>query len=235
MRLFQYKSSYLDKSLWWTWSSWANLPNWVPHALKPRDVERRFCMSEMLLKRHKNKLFWLWIVTSDEKWIHYDNSKRKRSYVKPGQPAKSMAKPNIHGTKVMLCIWWNQKGVLYYQLLKPGEAINGESYRTQLIRLKRAIVEKRPEFATRHEAIIFHYDNVRPHVAIPVKNYLENSGWEVLPHHYLIWKKRGILRMNSRLIIFFWRIIRVAGRGYDSPNFWGPPVNKEENRGQGFS
>ena len=27
--------------------------NWVPHELKPRDIERRFCMSEMLLERHK--------------------------------------------------------------------------------------------------------------------------------------------------------------------------------------
>ena len=40
--------------------------------------------------------------------------------------------------------WWDQKGVLYYELLKPGETINGECYRTQLIRLKRAIAEKRP-------------------------------------------------------------------------------------------
>ena len=48
--------------------------------------------------------------------------------------------------------------------------------------MKRAIAEKRPEYATRHEAIIFHHDNTRPHVAIPVKNYLGNSGWEVLPH-----------------------------------------------------
>ena len=40
----------------------------------------------------------------------------------------------------------------------------------QLIRLKRAIAEKRPKYATRHEAIIFHHDNARPHVAIPVKN-----------------------------------------------------------------
>ena len=54
--------------------------------------------------------------------------------------------------------------------------------RTQLIRLKKAIAEKRPEYATRHEAIIFHHDNARPHVAIPVKNYLENSEWEVLAH-----------------------------------------------------
>ena len=82
----------------------------------------------------------------------------------------------------MLCIWWDLKGVLYYELLKSGEIINGECYRTQLIRLKRAIVEIRPEYATRHEAIVFHHDDARPHVAIPVKNYLENRGWEVLPH-----------------------------------------------------
>ena len=139
-------------------------------------------MSEMLLERHKKKSFLPRIVTSDDKWIHYANPKRKKSYVKPGQPAKSTAKPNIHGAKVMLCIWWDQKGVLYYELLKPGETINGERYRTQLIRLKRAIAEKRPEYATRHEAIIFHHDNARLHVAIPVKIYLENSGWEVSPH-----------------------------------------------------
>ena len=29
--------------------------NWVPHELKPRDVERRFCMSEMLPECHKKK------------------------------------------------------------------------------------------------------------------------------------------------------------------------------------
>ena len=68
---------------------------------------------------------------------------------------------------------------LYYELLNSGETINEERYRTQLIRLKRTIAEKRPEYATRHEAITFHHDNARPHVAIPVKNYLENSGWEV--------------------------------------------------------
>ena len=82
----------------------------------------------------------------------------------------------------MIFIWLDQKGVLYYAMLTLSETINGERYQTQLIRLKRAIAAKRREYATRHEAIIFHHDNAWPHVAIPVKNYLENSGWEVLPH-----------------------------------------------------
>ena len=158
------------------------LGNWVPYDLKPRDVERRFCMSEILLQRHRKKSFLHRIVTGDEKWIHYDNPKRKHSYVKPGQPGPSQPKPNIHGAKVMLCIWWDQKGVLYYELLKSGQTITGDLYRTQLIRLKRAIAEKRPEYATRHEGIIFQHDNARPHVARPVKNYLQNNDWEVLAH-----------------------------------------------------
>lgn len=82
----------------------------------------------------------------------------------------------------MLCIWWDQKGVIHYELLKPGQTITGEFYRQQLMRLKQALAEKRPEYASRHESAIFHHDNARPHVAKPVKTYLENSGWEVLPH-----------------------------------------------------
>ena len=58
--------------------------NWVPHELKPRDVERRFCMFEIFLECHKKKPFLHRIVTGDEKWIQYDNPKRKKSYVRPG-------------------------------------------------------------------------------------------------------------------------------------------------------
>ena len=52
-------------------------------------------MSEMLLERHNKKLFLHRIFTGDKKWIHYDNSKCKKSYWKPGQAAKSTAKPNM--------------------------------------------------------------------------------------------------------------------------------------------
>lgn len=82
----------------------------------------------------------------------------------------------------MLCIWWDQKGVIHYELLKPGQSIRGDLYRQQLIRVNAAIKVKRPEYATRHESIIFHDGNARPHRAQVVKNYVENVGWEPLPH-----------------------------------------------------
>ena len=120
--------------------------NWVPYELKPRDVERRFFTCEQLLQRQKRKGFLHRIVTGDEKWIHYDNPKRKKSWGHPGHASTSTAKPNIHGSKLMLCIWWDQRGVVYYELLKPNETITGDLYRTQLMRLSRALTEKRPEY-----------------------------------------------------------------------------------------
>ena len=41
----------------------------------------------------------------------------------------------------MLCIWWDQVGVIYYELLKPNETITGERYWTKLMRLSRALHE----------------------------------------------------------------------------------------------
>ncbi|KAG5325494.1 MOS1T transposase, partial [Pseudoatta argentina] len=42
--------------------------------------------------------------------------------------------------------------------------------------------EKRPLYAQRHDKAILLHDNARPHVANPVKTYLETLKWEVLPH-----------------------------------------------------
>ncbi|GBP69588.1 Mariner Mos1 transposase [Eumeta japonica] len=52
--------------------------SWLPYKLKPKDIECRLCMSEMLLARHKEKNLHR-IVTGDEKWLHYDNPKRRKS------------------------------------------------------------------------------------------------------------------------------------------------------------
>ncbi|KAG5324809.1 MOS1T transposase, partial [Pseudoatta argentina] len=60
--------------------------------------------------------------------------------------------------------------------------ITGDRYRFHLMRLSQALKEKRPLYAQRHDKVISLHDNARPHVAKPVKTYLETLKWEVLPH-----------------------------------------------------
>jgi len=50
----------------------------------------------------------------------------------------------------------------------------GALYRTQLMRLSRALKEKRAHYYSRHDKIILLHDNARPHVAAPV-NLFRNT------------------------------------------------------------
>ena len=70
--------------------------------------------------------------------------------------------------------------MVYYELLKSSETITGDRYRTQLMRLSRVVKEKRPQYQERHGKVILQHDKARPHVARPVKIYLETLKWEVL-------------------------------------------------------
>ena len=82
----------------------------------------------MLLQWHERKSFLHRIVTGDEKWIYFENPKCTKSWVDPGQPSTLTARPNRFGKKTMLCVWWDQEGVVYYELLKPGETVNTDHY-----------------------------------------------------------------------------------------------------------
>lgn len=155
---------------------------WVPHELNDRQKEKRKTTCEILLQRQERTRFLHRIITGDEKWIHFINPDPKKHWVSPGQRVQGTPVRNIHGKKVMLCIWWDQKGVLYYELLKPGETVTGERYRQQMIRLNHALVEKRPEWAQRHGNPILLHDNARPHIEFTVQVTINALDWEVLPH-----------------------------------------------------
>ena len=43
------------------------------------------------------------------------------------------------GKKLMLCIWWDQCGVVYYELLQPNETITANGYQQQLMQLSGAL------------------------------------------------------------------------------------------------
>ncbi|XKL61262.1 hypothetical protein PGB90_008319 [Kerria lacca] len=115
---------------------------WVPHQLNDRQMENRKTVSEILLSRHERKSFLHQIVTGDEKWIYFDKPEHRKLWVDPGQTSTSTARPNRFGKKTLLYIWWDQKGVVYHELLKPGETVNTIRYREQMVNLKRALDKK---------------------------------------------------------------------------------------------
>lgn len=81
------------------------------------------------LSRFRQKGFLFKIVTDDGKWVLYDNPKRRKSWVYSRELLlTSTSKTNIHAKKVLLCVEWDMNGVLYFELLKPGETVASECY-----------------------------------------------------------------------------------------------------------
>ena len=121
-------------------------------------------------------------VTANEKWIYFENPKRKRSWVTPSKTATSTERANRYGWKTVLCVWQNQKGVIYYKLLKPGENVNTELYRQPMMDLNQALSEKRPEYQkTQHKVILLH-DNALSRTTKPVKKMIEVFSLQILSH-----------------------------------------------------
>lgn len=153
---------------------------WLPYELNPRNIERRFTVCEMLLQRHRRKSFLHRIVTGTEKWLRCDNPKRKKLSHSLSSPSTS--KPNINISKVMLCIWWDQLGVVFYEFLKPTEINNSERYKQQILQLDHELKTKRLQYANGSDLVIYHHDSARVPVAKLLKETFQLLGWEILPH-----------------------------------------------------
>ena len=68
-------------------------------------------------KCNENIPFLKQIVMGDEKWIPYNTVEWKRLWGKQNEPPPTTPKAGLHPKKVMLCIWWDWKGVFYHELL----------------------------------------------------------------------------------------------------------------------
>ena len=159
----------------------SKLDTWVPHSLTERNKLNRISVAISLLGRHEKEPFLNRIVTGDEKWILYNNIQRKRKWKKAGEGAEPVAKAGLHPMKVLLCVWWDCRGIIHFELLRHGETITADKYCEQLTRLNAAIREKRPVLANR-KGVIFHHDNARPHVAQQTLRKLKELKWEILQH-----------------------------------------------------
>lgn len=143
--------------------------NWFPYHLSPKNTADRLRIFTSLLEQNKSTPFLENLVTCDEKWIKYDNSKRSQKSSKGG---------NIK--KELLSVWWDCKGVIFYELMPTNKTITANVYSLQIDKFMNALKEKRPEKS--QKGLIYHHDNARFHVAQIVKDKLAKYECQVLPH-----------------------------------------------------
>lgn len=151
---------------------------WVPHNLSNANKATRVTIAGILLRRTKNSGFFDSILTSDEKWICYDNTTKKRQWLSPGEQPKTTPIPDPHGAKVMLCVWWSSKGLVYFEVLESGLTVTADLYQAQLSRVDEALRRQGVDTAKTK----FLQDNARPHTAKITQQKIEELGWKLLPH-----------------------------------------------------
>jgi len=64
---------------------------------------------------------------------------------------------------------------MFYEVMKPSETITADRYRQQMIKLDRALKDKRLQYDGRHAKVILQHDNARPRVAKTVQETLKYS------------------------------------------------------------
>ncbi|GFV47592.1 histone-lysine N-methyltransferase SETMAR [Trichonephila clavipes] len=98
-----------------------------------------------------------------------------------GESVQTVAKSELTSRKVILCIWWDWKGIIYYELLPLCQTLNSDIYCQQLECLKLVTEQKELELANRR-GVVFHQDNTRPLTSVVTHQKLWELDWKVLMH-----------------------------------------------------
>ena len=154
---------------------------WVPHNLSEEQKSMRVMIANSNLIRHEKEPFWKRIVTSDEKWVLYENPDRHGQWLSTGETPVPTPRPGLNPKKVLLCVWWDWKGIVYWEVLDYGQTVDSIIYCQQLDRLAEALKRNRPELVNRKGVILLH-DNARPHTSRVTQQKIRELGYEVLPH-----------------------------------------------------
>ena len=112
-------------------------------------------------------------------WNGRDLGATKRSW--QNEPTPTTPKASLHPKKIMLCMWWEWKGVICHEIFPENQTINSNKYCSQLDQLKAALDRKCPELVNR-KCKIFHQDNSKLHVSLMTRKKLLELGWDILIH-----------------------------------------------------
>jgi len=142
---------------------------WVPRQLTPELRERCVDACEELLWRfeQEGEGFLARIVTGDKTWVHFHQPETKRAskewrHSSSPKPKKFQTEPSAG--KVMLTLFWDEKGIILEHYTPRGTTVMSTSYPDLLKNhLQPAIKSKQRELLS--SGVLLQHDNARPHTA----------------------------------------------------------------------
>jgi histone-lysine N-methyltransferase SETMAR len=157
------------------------LTKWVPHQLTEQQKLNRLQICNSLLLRHHNDPIIDCIITCDEKWVLFDNSRRSAEWMMGDEAVGTSPKRDLHPRRVMMTVWWTAAGIVHVDFLPNRATITAERYCDQLAIVHQNLLKTRSALVNRKGVLLLH-DNARPHTAVRTREQLQRLGWEVLPH-----------------------------------------------------
>jgi histone-lysine N-methyltransferase SETMAR len=159
---------------------------WVPRQLTPELKQRRIDACQELLRRFETEGggFLSRIVTGDETWVHYHEPETKRAskeWRHPSSPKPKKFRTQPSAGKVMLTLFWDERGVILEHYMPRGNTVTRATY-TELLRnhLRPAIKSKRRGLLSK--GVLLQHDNARPHTAHATTETIEALHFQCLPH-----------------------------------------------------
>ena len=147
----------------------------VPYDLSPRHLQERIDTCRNLTS-FRRTFQWLHnLVTSDEKWVLYANNIHRRQWLSPGQAGVPTPRTGLLVKKAMLCVWWNIRGIVHWEILPRNTTITAAIYCHQLD----WVAEK---LRGKQWRVWYLHDNARPHIARSTHDKFLVLEWEVIPH-----------------------------------------------------
>ena len=166
------------------------LVRWLPHQATSDNIQQVIIICNFLLSKCDRHRFHRQLVTSDDKWVLYVDHTRKCQWINPEYLPEPEPKNDLHPKKVVLSIWWNFKGIVYWKFSPRNTTIDAKHCQ-QLDNLKAAL---QVNYRGRRKVRLVH-DNARLRTA----SYMAKAGrireGDLTPS--IIFARSSSLRLSS--------------------------------------
>ena len=139
----------------------------------------------MLKKRNENDPFLKRLITGDEKWVIYNNIKRKRSWSRPREPAQTTSKAGIHQKKFCYQFSGITKELSILNSYHPTERsilLSNDTLLSNWTTNEKTMQLKKSGPNWQIEKVLYSIITMQGHTSLVTRQKLLELGWDFLPH-----------------------------------------------------